>query len=527
MVARLDIFEENAPAGLTATLLDAFSSRLFEGEDTGTAKGLAYREARLAGWFKTKDGWQQVGPDVRDKVNIRKAIKQPNGTYLIQDVDVFYPNATKATDGNDDLLFSPEKIARAIENTNRMIQAGGQPPGLAKAHPNDLADALGTAQAFGRGINFRPSPRGKGWVRCDLMEVDPEVVEDWRKGKWLGLSAGFVSDANDLNLRFGHIAVLGSKMQSLSSLPMMEVYEATPAVCFSADPVFFDSYFRKGRTMKITKESCKAYGDAFAALNAAYASVDAGEPGSDTKLSEAQKMYDAAVKQFGADEPPAAPPAPAAGEEHGDADEDIQLINDLLAGEEDDGGTEAQEPEMCGKKRAFASNPSETTVLPEGTQADQGTEPSTETEIPGNKGAAFAAEVKAMRTENAALKKVVARLVGRQARVEFSAYLEGLRSKGHDFNADDAMSTMVSLAGNPAALATFKKTLESTRKSLLSGEPTFAAGTGSSPANSTRGKVRNNAGDDEAAVDRLLRQHCPGMMFSAQDKALGATMVNF
>src|SRR5438132_12729643 len=90
------------------------------------ASQIAQRMVQHQGWYKTGKGWEQLGPDVADKINLRVAEPQPNGKYLIRDVDVFYPNAVKGQ--NSDVMYDADKIRGIIKNTNASIGSGGQKP---------------------------------------------------------------------------------------------------------------------------------------------------------------------------------------------------------------------------------------------------------------------------------------------------------------------------------------------------------------------------------------------------------------
>ena len=256
-----------------------------------------------SGWYQTAGGWAQLGPDVRGKVNIRKAEPQSDGMFLVRDVDVFYPNAVKGKEA--DKVFTKEDIARAIINTNAAITAGGQKPALALEHPSPLRHLTGgTAKAYGSGINWRWSPRGENWVRVDLVDVAPEVIVDWRDHRWTGLSAGFANDADDLNLRFGHIALLGVETQALSQLPITEVFSAAGSVknqlCFSTESRYFQSSPQKKEPNMDRKQAFAALKQSFSAMASAYASAEAGEPNFATKIQQAKDQFDATQKDFGA-----------------------------------------------------------------------------------------------------------------------------------------------------------------------------------------------------------------------------------
>ena len=71
---------------------DSYDKAIANGDDSKTAKRYAYQCLALAGWVKTERGWECNGPDVRDKVTHRKAVRQPDGSYLIENVEI--PSST-------------------------------------------------------------------------------------------------------------------------------------------------------------------------------------------------------------------------------------------------------------------------------------------------------------------------------------------------------------------------------------------------------------------------------------------------
>ncbi len=340
MVANASFAIHSGPYEMQEIYGAAYAAAMESGADDPEAAQLAYRQLHQAGFYQTKDGWQRLGPDLRGKVNIRPAEQQPDGTYMVRDVDVFYPNAVKGADS--ETQWTPERVNNAIENTNHAIHAGGQPPAVTRSHIYPEQKMLGVhVPSQGKAINWRESPRGAGWARADLVSIHPDVVEDWKKGEITGMSAGFVKDAGDLNERFGHVALLGGESQALAALPMTEVYSAGFAVCFSTDPT--DMQFAAqnpgniaGPTANLdpnlktqipSKESIMRHmknatqmKDAYTGLAAAYAAFEAGEPDAENKIGEAEKALHAA-STYMAPQPPGAaggggapmggPPAPA------------------------------------------------------------------------------------------------------------------------------------------------------------------------------------------------------------------------
>lgn len=198
--------------------------------DNPTAHTYALKSLRLAGWYKGVAGWKQLAPDVREKVNVRNAVKQPDGKYMIENVPVFYPNEVKE---NPEQHFTSQDIDEVVHNTNKMITGGSQRPGLTEGHVSPLRLAVsGEAKTFGFGINWR---RDGQFATCDLVDVDASAVANLRDKKLTGLSVGFAWDANQTNRRIGHIAMLGGDIQALSSLPTVEIYASEGQVCFAAE----------------------------------------------------------------------------------------------------------------------------------------------------------------------------------------------------------------------------------------------------------------------------------------------------
>jgi hypothetical protein len=275
----------------------AYKEAISGGKSDQMAHAHGARMIRHAGWYKGSRGWRQLTPDLRGKVNVREAIRQPNGRYLVEDVDLFFPNATKGPE----LPFTVADNREIIENTNRSIAAGGQKPALVEGHTNDEQRMLGIQlDAMGGGINCRESPRGKGWIRCDLVDVPEETVQRLRDLKLPGLSIKIIKDPTGLNPRIGHIALLGGSMQALSHLPGLEVFmaEASNELCFSSDASSFQGVPMFGPKMK---DCHAAYASAYAAFEAAEAAHNTGEPGSVEKLRSAGKKLADAFKGLSAE----------------------------------------------------------------------------------------------------------------------------------------------------------------------------------------------------------------------------------
>lgn len=255
------------------------------------------RHLNHAGYFKGPKGWTKIHPDLREKVEVREAFPQPDGTFAIYDVTVFYPNAVKSMKGIPE-VYTADDIRQIISNTNFAIaHEGGQKPGILEGHPNIMQAAIGTEMdVHGFAVNWRESPRGAGWAMCDLIHVDPEYVDRLKKKKLTGMSAYIAEDNEKLNRRFGHVALLGGSTAALSHLPMHDVYESC---CFSAQASYF-----QGEPMKLTDKQKQCFAAAVkagAGYAAAEAAFGAKEPGAEMKMNEAaQACYAASSAMKGA-----------------------------------------------------------------------------------------------------------------------------------------------------------------------------------------------------------------------------------
>lgn len=281
----------SVPKAVRAIYDQHFREHKLAGKDDTAAHAHGARMLRHAGWYKTSTGWKQLSPDVRKKVNVREAIKQPGGRYVIEGVDLFHPNAIKGKQ----LAFGPAENAELIENTQRAIVNGGQKPAIVEGHTSDEQKMLGIQlDAQGSGIGFRESPRGKGWIRCDLVDVPQEMKDRLVDLKLPGLSVKIIKDPTGNNPRIGHIALLGGSMQALSHLPGLEVFSAEASnggqLCFSADPPGEHIMGPK------IKDCHAAYASAYAAYEAAEESSKLGEPGSVEKLRNAGQKLASALK---------------------------------------------------------------------------------------------------------------------------------------------------------------------------------------------------------------------------------------
>ena len=290
-------------AGAPRQVSDLYNKHREEMIDAGRSPEMAHqyglRMLRLGGWYRTgQREWKQLTPDLRKKVNVREAVKQPDGRYVIDDVDVFYPNAVKQGAESPE-IYSADDIRRIIANTNSSIEAGGWRPTLIEGHQHPGADMIGNQfDGHGYGVNWTESPRGEGWARCTLVDVEPEYVDRIRDRKLPGLSARISNDAGKLNRRFGHIALLGGTPPALSRLPMLEVFSVSNQVCFSAEPAEIGTRpaaRKKGPTMPLPPDKARKMAECFSSLGACYASYAAGEDGADAKMAEAHQMHGPAL----------------------------------------------------------------------------------------------------------------------------------------------------------------------------------------------------------------------------------------
>jgi hypothetical protein len=481
-----------------------------------TAEEMAHRKVRHAGWFKVSSPeggtcWKKVGPDLSGKIAVRQAIKQPDGKYFIPDVDVFYPNKVKGEDSE----YTADKIRGIVSNTNAAIESGSQPPGLIREHPKPEHGPKG---AYGTGFNFRESDRGPGWVSCDLNGVDPLVYDEWRKGRWIGLSAGFAADANSTNMRFGHIALLGADMQALSRLPLVEVYSTANQLCFSTDQAYFQ------RSPKMAKTITPDQKAAFAALREAheftakaFASYEAGEDGADDQMTEAEKKHKEALEK--------AKKAQVEGTEESDDDDNKQYAGTT------DGGNPLY-------------NEHADTVLPEGdgelgADGGEAVEPDATIEVPAGFSAkaqeAFSAlqtEVQNLRRESSTNRKVITALIGKNLNGEFSAFVSKAQADGHQFDAGVAMDMFTAVASDPQGIARVKKFVLSTPKNaasvLADAGQTFAAGDAGRNRGAPGAAERNGDTFEAEATDKevldILGKALPHMNFSASDLTLGRVL---
>lgn len=543
----------------------AFQTAMEGGSDMDTAKKMAGRKMHEAGFYQTKDGWTRLGPDLRGKINVREAEAQDDGTYVIRDVDVFYPNAVKG--GEDVTTWTPERVGRAIENTNRAIEAGGQATAVTRGHVYPEQKALGISiPSLGKAINWRMSPRGEGWARCDLVNVDPEVVNDWKARKITGLSAGFVQDAG-LNERFGHIALLGGESQALSELPTTEVFSANglAQLCYSAEvtevaqmdfaakhaeddlPGPKTTVEMPEPNQEIVMDPAKASSlkSAYSGLSTAYAGLEAGEPGAEEKVAEAHQALDSAVQACGGAAPAQAPatPAPAAPAPSAHA-----------AGYEGD-----EKPVDTENGAGYAGQaPQETSYLPEKPEGNLHDITATQTDVTPQPGKNFAAQpagaraqvysaaqvdqrFSALASENRELKIAVAALTGRQMRNDFAAEVSKLTSDGHQIDMEASLKMFDACDGDKNRVGALLGLLKTAPKSALTTPgATFGASEGGSPAGAAQqgqtfaaggqptGAQLNAAAqatDDE--VMQILQKHGGGVNYTAEDLRIGSIATGY
>lgn len=548
----------------------------------------SYRDARLAGYYIADGQWKRLGPDLRNKVNVRKAHQQPDGKYVVESVDVFYPNAVKAQDGDDSKIFTTERIATAVSNTNRSISHGGQRPSISREHPNLYAKMLGkAAPSLGGAINWRESPRGDGWVRADLIDVDPELVDEWKKGKWTGLSAGLVNDANDLNIRFGHVALLGVESQALSELPVTEVYQAEGQLCFSADATIL----ARGTKME-NDQKRKMYAAArgqFSNLAAAFASAEAGEEGADAKVNEAFAGYNSFKEEYAGymggmpsgEGGPMQPGSTGALKDHGMMNAGPQAPPMIPPVIEEEECPAMGDGYMGGARRGpgydagSGQGPYEKTVLPQEVKDTNpagypddtiGTPPGTEDRDnpnPRSADAGYAASTFAAQqnTFNAemqdqvtqlkmqsksdnktiqALHKALEAMRGKTMLTQFSTFYEELEGAGHSLPEFEEASKMfhTSMKGGQEALDIFFNLLKATPKgapSLVDMPKLTAFSDSSSMTRSSQpaaGHPNSNGSgmtpeQEDAWMSDALNRYAPGLNFSAQDLAIGKAMSQF
>jgi hypothetical protein len=478
---------EGLPAAAAQIYSDAAERLSSGGADADMVCRAATRQVRHAGYYNTGTGWKQLGPDVRDKINIRQAHKQPDGTYAVFGVDVFHPNATKGTD--DEQKFNAQRINTAIANTNKHINDGGPAPGLTKGHPNGIIES----PAFGKCTHFSESPKGPGWMRCDLVDVSPDMYADWCAGKYIGFSAGFVGDANNLNLRVGHVAALGGSGQALPKLTYTEIYAADDQLCFSAVPL----EATKGRDMK----NYAAMKNAHTMKAAAFAAAEAGDPGAEEKMAEADEAMKEAMGDEYMEDGAAAPV-------------DTEAVAEAVA----EKVVEAITPDAPVETEAdMAADPTEPMGDPPTIEVLEDDE---DESAKGDE--QFSAKVKAkfaaMDAENKNLRQAVASLMGDKFEAQIDSYLAEKTRAGHKFDAPTVKALMQKSWNDKDAIAKIKTIVENSPvETSLTADPTFAA-EGASPIGSDIAALAAQGAD----VLKLLQTHGGlNKTFSAEDVKWG------
>ena len=456
--------------------------QLFEGVQSKEERlARISRELHNAGYYLTASGWKKISPDVRDKISIRLAIKQPDGKYLIDDVDVFYPNKLKPGDEHN---YTVERCLLAISNSNKAIAAGAQAPPLSVGHIQD-ADILLNDLGCGRGINWRQSPKGEGWLRCTLVDIDPQVYEDWRYGKYTGLSLGFAGKANDKDLRVHHIALLGNKVQMLAELPRVDIFEA---VCFTNVPLkefpMLDQ--RKAGLIKT----------ALTAVTDALSQVEAGNKDSAARVAEAQALFSATLESEGikfddvfsamgnpaSDEggiinnkdggTPNAPEGVPPAEDDGGAGKELNFDPSELdgggvdngPGGDDDDELFIDDEEDDDLGTAFTDQEA-AAAIPAGAIPRAGTGPGVTMGPPDT----FAAVLQKQNLYIQKLSKKVEKLLQDQQkkpvydtkRDEFSAFCNTMETLGHKFNKQATLSLFEAVKGNDEAIKTLMNSVKS------------------------------------------------------------------
>lgn len=441
-----------------------------DGMDSKTADTYAMQQVGNAGWYQTGGGWKRLGPDVREKVNMRRAELQPNGTYLIRDVDVFYANDLGRTADGKKVEYTADDVKAHISRTNESIASGGQRPALCISHPHPLNKVGGVAiMANGGGVNFRQSPRRADMARCDLVDVTADFVQKCRNREITGLSAGCLEDG-----RFGHIAALGAESQRLPELPQMMVYSDENTIFFSAEPM-------KGSDMPLPTNPTKKIGPSaiFTAIATAYSAIETGK---DKDGSGLKTVFSDLAKA------------------------DFEMSQGCV-------GTEIPEPTKLNVGDGKDILQADVTVGGGKETAKPAAEVHHEDEPA--MGTAFAAQNKEIETLRGQLKQAVTAingLTGKAIKAEFSTFIKEQQMAGLQFDADSKIAlfdAMVS-TGNAAGIEAIKADiLKSPKSPLLGVGRVFAAGDAAPTGLS-----------GNAAVEEALKAN--GGNYSADEVQLGA-----
>ena len=474
---------DEAPAEMASlyasSLSEAMQSRGLSGKK---ADEYALQNLFNAGWYKTAENkWEMMGPDVRAGVNLRPAIKQPDGTFVIRDVDVFHENDVKGHPvTGEPVHYSAQDVRERIKNTNAAIGKGGQPPALSKGHPHQLMKMTGHVPAsFGEAINWRVSPRSGGMARVDLVKVPEEMVEEWRKGRMTGLSAGLLHDSGGRNRRFGHVAALGAESQALASLPRVQVFEGQEQdlLHFSATPEVFEADMPADDGESYSPPSM--FGNSPDEPNVS-------ERKTPMKMSEMFATIATAAAEAEAGKNPKA----------------LNEAFESLAAEDFDMASQA---------------PRETMHLPEEPElkkTDGKGMIENKTELPSTGDTKFAAELAEIKAENAKLRAAMNGFVGRQAQSTFSAFLKDAAEAGHVFDSEYSMELFTEYAG-----AGNKAGIEKLKASILKSPKHPAVGVGQVFG-------ANGSSDQLPSTETILnRFEAVGGTFSAEDQAMGAALL--
>lgn len=484
----------DAPSELAKIYADAYASALRQGANAEESEKVAFRTIQHSGWYQTGSGWKRLGPDVRNKVNLRRAELQPDGRFLIRDVDVFYPNAVKGTDET----YDPAQIRTIIANTNRMIESGAQPPALLNQHPTPMQKMIGVVlPVFGEAMNWAESDKGEGWVKCDLL-ADSAIVDGWKKGQVTGASAGIYPDSAKLNPRFGHVAALGAETQALSLLPRTTIFSAfnaeaaEPCVCFSAEPQKGNSIMSMPDGKKACYAAMKTY---CAAKAAAFASMECGEPDAGSKMKEASAMYAAGKTQFGAD----------------------WDMNDT-GSETDMAMTDAPlSPDTAGEGEMYEAGGVTATKAPEETHEEPGAvghfSADAQAVIDQLKGRLDKASLESKKMNN-----MLAIMVQQGRRDDIKAFTAGLKSEGHHFDADGAGKMFDAAIDSPALIAQVKEFLRRSPKQLTPSRVGTVVGI---EGNERLFSANGDSGSDAGAI-AALQQLMPNKAFD--QKAIQAAL---
>ncbi len=232
---------EPLPDAVDKILREGMSYAQSRGLSGGDAESMAFRHLNLAGYYKSDSGWKQMGPDRRKTVQIRRAVEQPDGTFTIENLLAFCP--VEVTRNGKTARYDENRVRRAVENTNRHIENGGQRPPLNVGHK---VGAPQTAKAASTAA-FRIHP--DGMVGLNVLELNRETKNAWARGEFEGLSVTILPDVEDPSLdRIAEVALLGSEVQAIGSLPAAHIFSAqNDYVCFSIS-------HNQGATMAITNE---------------------------------------------------------------------------------------------------------------------------------------------------------------------------------------------------------------------------------------------------------------------------------